>query len=299
MAFDLGEVLARAWQITWKYKVLWVYGLISMLFGFLFLPIGFAPMISIFMTEDVPVWFEEPLYILGYMLLFVVWMVVFYLVGALLQAALSLGVLQADRGAGGLVFWEMLKASRPYFRRFMGVLTLLAGGVVLVMAGYFTLQIVVSILTLGLGAMCLVPLQFLLYPLMLVAYAWMELALASIVVDELGVFEAARRGWQLFRQNLLPVSLMTLIMYLGVGMLSGFIAIPLMVPFFAVPFAWIEGAELSKALLWVTGLCALAYLPVLAVFQAAAMTFMKSGWVLTYLRLTRDHASTIPAAAPA
>jgi len=59
----------------------------------------------------------------------------------------------------------------------------------------------VTMLMLGLGAICMAPLQLLLYPFMLVTYAWYELALASTVVDGSGVFEAARRGWQVFRQN--------------------------------------------------------------------------------------------------
>ena len=29
MKFDFGEVLSRAWQITWKYKVLWIFDLLS------------------------------------------------------------------------------------------------------------------------------------------------------------------------------------------------------------------------------------------------------------------------------
>ena len=31
MNFDVGEVLSRAWQITWKHRVLWIIGI---LFGF-------------------------------------------------------------------------------------------------------------------------------------------------------------------------------------------------------------------------------------------------------------------------
>jgi hypothetical protein len=167
-------------------------------------------------------------------------------------------------------------------------MAMLMGGVFLVIFGFFAFQTLVSMVTLGLGAMCLAPLQLLLYPLMIVAYAWQEQALASIVVDDLGVINAARRGWEVFRYNILPVTLITLILYLGVGMLSGFISIPLMVPFFAFPFMMIEEIENTRTVLIVASLCMVAYLPVLAVFQSAVLTFMKSGWMLTYLRLTRN-----------
>jgi len=29
MNFNFGDVLTRAWQITWKYKVLWIFGILA------------------------------------------------------------------------------------------------------------------------------------------------------------------------------------------------------------------------------------------------------------------------------
>ena len=147
--------------------------------------------------------------------------------------------------------------------------------------------------------MCLVPLQFLMYPLMIVVYAWQEQALASIVVDDLSVLKAAKRGWQVFRKNLLPVVLITLILYLGVGMVSGFISIPLMIPFFAIPFAFIEEFENTRAVIIAALLCTVVYLPVLAVLQSVVFTFIKSGWMLTYLRLTKNIEAVDPVSDPA
>ena len=31
--FDIGKILSRAWQILWKYKVLWIFGLLLALSG--------------------------------------------------------------------------------------------------------------------------------------------------------------------------------------------------------------------------------------------------------------------------
>lgn len=122
---------------------------------------------------------------------------------------------------------------------------------------------------------------------MIAAYAWQEQAQASIVVDDLGVFDAARRGWQILVNNKGPLVLVSLVLYLGVSIVSGLIAMPIMIPFFVVPFVLIEEFENINIILLVASLCMLVYLPVLALFQAAALTFMKSGWMLTYLRLTR------------
>jgi len=299
MSFDFGEVLTRAWQITWKHKILWVFGLLSMLVGLLFFPLGFAPALSVFLAEDIPFWIEQPVYLFVFFGIFVLLMVASFFIGALTQAAISVGALRAEQDGETITFNETLRASLPYFWRFMGIMALLAGGVLLVMLGFFAVQTLVSLLTLGLGAMCLVPLQFLLYPLMIVAYAWQEQALASIVVDDLSVIEAAKRGWEVFRHNLMPVVLITLILYLGVGMVSGFISIPMMVPFFAIPFVLIGEAENTRAILIAASLCLVAYLPVLAVLQSGILTYMKSGWMLTYLRLTRSPEAETPVADPA
>ena len=287
MSFDFGEVLTRAWQITWKHKILWVFGLLSMLIGLLFLPVAFAPALSIFLAEDTPVWIEQPAYVFGFFGIFVLLIIVSFFIGVFTQAAISVGVFRAEREEEKFSFSEILKASQPYFWRYMGLMALLMGGVFLVMFGFFAIQSLVSLLTLGLGAMCLIPLQFLLYPLMIVAYAWQEQALASIVVDDLSVLDAAKHSWQVFRKNMLPVLLITLILYLGVGMISGFVSIPLMIPFFAIPFALIEEIENIRTIIIIASLCLVVYMPILAIFQSVALIYLKAGWMVTYLRLTQ------------
>lgn len=287
MTLDIGEVLSRAWRITWNHKVLWAFGLLVMLFAFLFLPLSFVPAFSIFMADEVPFWIEQPAYIFGYIGIFFLLMVGSLFLGAIAQAAISLGAFRVEQGSEKFSFGEILKDSRAYFWRFTGIMAMLMAGVLLVMIGYFTLQIVVSILTLGIGAMCLVPLQFLMYPLMIIAYAWQEQALASIIVDDLRVMDAARRGWQIFRANMMPVILITLVLYLGIGMVGGLVSIPIMAPFFLVSIVMFEEVQRGNTILIVAASCVIAYLPVLAIFQSGALTFMKSGWMLTYLRLTR------------
>lgn len=299
MSFDFGEVLTRAWQITWKHKILWVFGFLSMLIGLMFFPLGFVPALSIFVAEDIPFWVEEPAYIIVFIVLFMLLFVASFVIAALTQAAISVGALRAEQGDENLAFIETLKASLPYFWRFLGIMALLLGGVVLVMLAYFAIQMLLSSLTFGLGAMCLVPLQFLLYPLMIVAYAWQEQALASIVVDDLNVFEAAKRGWQIFRTNIIAVTLITLILYLGVGMLSGVISTPLLIPLFALPFVFIEEIENTRAIMIVASLCLVLYMPILAVIQSCILTYLKSGWMLTYLRLTRRSETEVRIAASA
>jgi hypothetical protein len=288
MALDLGEVLTRAWKITWENKIFWVFAIFSIVVSYLFLPLGLAPSAGIFLSEGNPSWLNKPSFWIGYLAAFLLIMVITFFVGALAQAAISVGVFRSEQGAKKFSFGELFKASQPFFWRFLGVMGLYTGGLLLFMAVVWGLQMLVSIFTLGLGTICLTPLSILIYPLTAGVYGWMEQALASIVVDNLGVFAAVRRGWRVFRANLLPVILVTLILYIGTGLVSGLVSIPLMVPFFAFLFSFLETAETSRTILIVSLLCAMIYLPFLAVFQSVALTYVKSGWLLTYLRLTRN-----------
>jgi hypothetical protein len=45
MNFDIGEVLSRAWQITWKHKVLWIIGILYGFFVSIMFPLMFSPIL--------------------------------------------------------------------------------------------------------------------------------------------------------------------------------------------------------------------------------------------------------------
>jgi len=45
MNFDIGEVLSRAWQITWKQRVLWIIGILMGFFVSIMFPLMFSPIL--------------------------------------------------------------------------------------------------------------------------------------------------------------------------------------------------------------------------------------------------------------
>jgi hypothetical protein len=102
-------------------------------------------------------------------------------------------------------------------------------------------QTALSVVTLGIASICMAPLSFLLYPAMFVWYIWMEQSMAAIVVDNMNVTDAARHGWQVFRNNIAGVAVIGLVLYFGASIIGMIAVMPLMVPFFALPFAM--GAE--------------------------------------------------------
>jgi hypothetical protein len=143
--------------------------------------------------------------------------------------------------------------------------------------------------TLGLGMICLQPLYLLMYPAMLLAYALVEESQAAVVADRLDVFQAIARGWALMRLHFWKFALITLIIYLGIFILGMIVSLPFMIPFFFLPLVMgnlQESFDFQK-FGWVMMGFSLVMLPFLALFQGIAMTFMKSAFMVIYLRLTR------------
>ena len=298
MKVDIGEVLTRAWQITWTYKVLWLYGFVLTLAGFLLMPFAlvpaFAPALPDRFGERM---MDDPTFILIFFGAFLLFMLVMYPVSALLNGALTVGVLHGERGDERLSFTDMTRESYPFFGRILGTMFLFIGGFILVMLAFMVLGMVISLVTLGFGMICMMPLTFLQYPAMLIWYIWMEQSMSAVVVDNMSVIEAARHSWELFRKNLWTYVLFGLVLYFGVSIISMIVMMPMLIPFFFLPFAF-ESAELGRMTLVIAGLCLLVLAPIVAVFQGGAMALMKSGWVITYLRLTRSPSEPQPVLQP-
>jgi hypothetical protein len=290
MNFDIGEVLQRTWQITWKHKVLWVYGFLQTIVSFLLIPLAlipaFAPLIS-GGAGQFERFVREPWFFLIFIAIFFVFMLALYPLSVLFNGALSVGVLRAERGDEKLSFMELIRESLPFFWRILGIMLLFTVGVMVVTFAFSALQVALSALTLGIASICLAPFSLLLYPLMFGGYIWMEQSMAGTVVDHMNVREAAKQGWQVIRNNIAGIAVIGLVLYFGVSILGMIAAMPLMVPFFAFPFA-MGVEEFNRSILVVAGVCATIYLPLFAVFQGAMIALMKAGWILTYLRLTRS-----------
>jgi hypothetical protein len=145
----------------------------------------------------------------------------------------------------------------------------------------------VSIVTFGLGMLCMTPFMLLLYPVMFLSIVWMEQAVNGIIIDKMEIMDAVKQGWHIIRNNLLSIILMMVVIYFGVGMVSGFVMLPMMVPFMVMPISFMEG-EPNLTIISISLLCSAVFIPLFVLINGWAMAFTKSAWVLTYLRLTRS-----------
>jgi len=289
MNFDVGEVLSQAWQITWKHRVLWIIGI---LFGF-FMSTMFLLMFFPFLL---PLLIQNsrmdlmPVFIVGFIIAFLLFFLVLYPISVFAQTSATLGILDANQDTEHFSASELIKKSLPFFWRVLGLMLLFAVGMNLIFFITQAIMFLLTIVTLGIAAICMTPIMFLMYPAFYIAIVWMEQAMNGIIIDNMTVTDAAKQGWNLIRNNFMSIALMALVVYFGIGLVTGILIVPIMIPLFVVPFSFIEN-EPNWTILSISMLCIAVFMPLFAFISGWSLIFTKSAWVLTYLRLTRGSAA--------
>lgn len=287
MNFDFGEVLARAGQITWRHKNLWLAGIVISLIGFLSAPISLLFNPSFTDPSEISRQLPSILLVNGLVILLSILSIPFYVIGVTIP---SLGTVQVEKGSGKLNFGELLKGAFPYFWRILGIYLLIALGTTMVVMVFAAIIAFLSVITFGFGAVCAFPLMLLFIPLWILVYALMEQGIAAIVVDNLNFSSALQRAWELVKKNLGVMALISIIIYLGSMIVGMIISVPMMIPMFGFIFNNMTSEpdmqafqSLTRNMVW----WMLAFSPIYAVFQGILLTFMQAAWTLTYMRLTK------------
>jgi len=292
---DFGYVLKRAWEIIWKFKVLWIFGILASCgqasssggsnsgYRFSIQEGNVAPQIARFFNQLDPAMIAL-LIALG--IFFSLAMIVLaILLGTIGRVGLIRGTVKAEQGVERLTFGELWRNSLPYFWRVFGLNLLIGVIIVVAVLAVFILGIIPTVLTLGL---CLIPLVCLLFPVMWAVSVVIEQANVALVVENLGIIEALKHGWRVVRDNIGNMIVMSLILFLGVGLIGGaIIGLPLLIiatPAFVGAVSGTPDAFRNGML--VSGLLFLVYLPVLLLLSGILRSYTSSAWTLTYLRLT-------------
>jgi hypothetical protein len=305
---NYSEILSRAWQIIWKHKVLWIFGILAgcansggggggsgnnirSTSGSGQAPAQLQPYLDRMeqFIKSVP----EQTWILigiGAFLLILVLVALKIFLSTIGTIGLIHGAQLADQDIEArLTFGELFKGSLPYFWRVF-LLNLLVGLVFLVVGLIVAAGAVLAVvLTLGLILICLLPLLCLLVPVGVVVGVVIEQATIAIIVEDLGIMDGLRRGWEVVKTNVGPLVVMWLILGLGI---SGIIGIIIGLPMILVLAPFLIGlfANAQRAIetgLVISLVCCAAYLPVLIVLSGILQSYVGSAWTLTFLRLTK------------
>lgn len=301
---DYGEILSRAWRIIWKHKILWIFGIMAGCSsggggnsggsyranssdfdsGY---PGEVAASIQRFFDQIGPEMLT--LLIIAGVCLVLGLIVLGVFLGITGRVGLIRGTLQAEREAEPqLRFGELFRGSLPFFwRQFLLGLLMFVLILGLILIGILV-AVPATLLTFGFALLCLIPLICLLIPIGAALHVVIQQSQIAIVVEDLGVIDGLKRGWEVFRANLLPYLVMWLILNLGVGLLAGIVLmLPLGIALIPLIVSMITTQTLELNVLTIASLvCVAGYLPVLIVLGGALTAYIHSAWTLTFLRLT-------------
>jgi hypothetical protein len=313
MNLNFGEVLSGAWQIVWKRRVLWIFGILagcSSRGGSNFnwnmgngsggggsngVPPNLPPEMIRFFQYFAENWQSFVAILLA--VICIIWIVTNFL-GTIGRIGLIRGTWQAETG-GNLVFGPLFSESMPYFWRVFG-LSLVVGIPFLVLtgaavAGFLAFGAAASQVgnSEGLGFLALMPFLFcclcLLVPIGIVVNLILRQSERAIVLENAGILQSLSRGWEIFRSNLGPILLMALILWV-IGLVVGFvIAIPVLIVAVPATFAFIAGGGSGPNwnALYTALACMCLLTPFLWLINGILTAYIESSWTLTYMQITR------------
>lgn len=316
---NYSEILSRAWQIIWKHKVLWIFGILAGCANSSGggggggntgrintsnsgqAPAQLQPYIDRFQHffQSVP----QQTWILigiGVVLLVLILIVLKIFLGTIGTIGLIRGAQLADQDLEAhLTFGELFKGSLPYFWRVF-LLNLLVGIVAFFVAIFLAVGFILgTVITFGIGLICLIPLLCLLVPVAIAIGVIIEQATIAIVVEDLGVMDGLRRGWEVVKTNAGSMVVMWLILGLAIrGIVGIILGLPMILVFAPLLIGLFANAQQAlQTGLIVSLVCCAAYLPVLIILGGILESYVRSAWTLTFLRLTKP-AQTSPEPLP-
>lgn len=301
---DFGYVIKRAWQIIWKFKVLWIFGILASCgqasnsggqnsgyrYSFSGNDVNLSPRIEQFFNQLNPAIVALLIAIAIIVALFLI--VIAILLGTVGRVGLIRGTVKAEQGAEKLTFGELWREGLSYFWRVFGLNLLIGIIIFLAVVILAILAVVFTIGTLGLFVLCLLPIICVLIPVVWAISVIIEQANVALVVENLGIMDAINRGWQVVRNNIGSMIVMSLILFLGVSLIGGaIIGLPLLIVLAPMAAGYVSGTNEAIRNGWlVSGLFFLVYLPILIVLSGILRAYTSSAWTLTYLRLTNKPA---------
>ena len=278
MDFDYGNILTRAFKLTWKHKSYWLFMTFPVLIGMVFFAAFIAPVLFLEGNED----------LMG--LIVVLWlgviglgMIVSLVASAAGMTSLTLGILRAERGEGSTSFMDLVRDGFGYFPRAFGVMLIVQLTVGAVFTVFFLCIMALTVVTMGIASICLQPVMLLLTPLSFLVAAVMNGGIVSVIEEDLDALDAVKHALQVVREHVWKFVIITLIVYFGASFISGIFFVPAMIPAMFAPVAM----EMSEQMFWVAmGSFVCLFFPAMSIFSGIFGAFTTSAIDLAYLQLS-------------
>jgi hypothetical protein len=311
---DIGRTLSRAWQITWRWKILWVLGFLAALGqGTGGSNVSYSFSNGDFQNGNWPN-VNFPVLagglIVGLICLFFIIAIALWVISVIARGGLIAGVAQVE-DEGSTSLGRAWAAGQSRFWTLVGIGILAALPVILVvlamMIGAFLVAGGAAALTdargneagwpvLGGLIACICPSICLLVVLAAVLAQIRIFAERAAILDNLGWLDAFGRGWQVLRNNL-GSTILLWIVFLVLGLIVGGIALavtaPLLLPLAGLARAGDAGSGRNVMLLGtVCGLGLIAGI-VGAIISSVINTFTSATWTVAYREMTTTAAPLV------
>lgn len=311
MKFDFVDVFVRAAKITWKYKVLWIFGIFagcsrsssnsnsSSDFSGNGSQSPFSPEMErqiITFAETIGNWFENNPWVIYALIAFVLVMVVIQVfLSTVGISGLVRGVVQVESGAETLRFGELFTESLRYFWRVFGAGLLIWLPAMIFFFGLFILALLPLFSDNGSNEPAAAMGIFLfifafcccLFPILIAVGLYNQMVNRAILAEELGFWESFKRGWQVLTKNILPILGVAVVIFI-ISLLAGLlIAIPILIPTFILLESFISGNIDSWQPFIILIAASLCYTPIFWLLNGILTTYTETVWTLSYLGFTR------------
>lgn len=300
---DIGKILTKAWQITWKHKILWVFGILAGCGASTASSNGggggSGPMTYtmqsgdstqfgrtvegfFFRLSETPVWVWILLAVILIVAGILLSIAAFFL-GNLGTVGVVAGTAEADEAEPDgkpLSIKQVFSALKPHYWKVL--LLQLGVSVAGMLIGFviFVPLLIFAVCTCGFG-------MFLLIPFGWFVQIMLHLSTVAIVTEDKTIFAGIERAWQIFTHHFGNVVVMSLILGIGqiiIGLLIGLpillTPLPLLINFL------ISGSQSFIIGLVISGILFLVYLPVLILLSGVMKAYVLASWTLTFRRLS-------------
>lgn len=281
---DYAGLLRRAWELTWKHKILWVFGLFAGCSGqsyqfnasgpsrsvqFEFGPGEFPQMERFFEQYGEQVAIGLGVLVMCMCLL----LIISWVVGALAQGGLIAGFSMAQDGQT-VDFKSVWDQGQKFFWRILVI------NLIPLVLGFGALLLI--LISFGL---CVLPLICLALPIALVVAVFLKLATNAVVIEDLTVGEAIEKAWMIMQTQLGELVVVGLILVVAGVVASLLIGAPFLLTAAPLMVGWATGQQDAIR----TGatfllICGLVYIPVMITLNAVLSTFTNGAWTLAYRR---------------
>jgi len=312
MKFDFVDVFIRSAKITWKYKVLWIFGIFA---GCNRSSGGnsngggsnysannsqnpFTPemerQLMRFLTDAVE-WFEKNPWVIYAFIAFVLISIILQIfLGTIGTTGLIRGVARVEDGATSLPFGELFSESMSYFWRVFGagfliwlpLYIFLFGGIILAILPILMSSnsndpySVVSFAVILIGLCCC------LFPLAIGLGLYNTMVNRALLAEKLPFLEAFKRGWQVLTKNILLILGVGLVLYI-IGIIIGvLLMLPILVPTLILFQSLVNNGLTSWQPFINLIIISLCYTPIFWFFNGILTTYTETVWTLSYLGFT-------------